>query len=78
MSIRLTFLIQWPEHEELQAAMLAVFQRNFGKKVSVITDCLEIFMERPSGLIANYKHHNALKFLIDVTPQGVISFISKA
>lgn len=35
-------------------------------------------MERPSGLIANYKHHNTLKVLINVTPQGVISFISKA
>lgn len=27
---------------------------------------------------SNYKHHNAIKFLIGVTPQGVISFISKA
>lgn len=27
---------------------------------------------------SNYKHHNTIKFLIGVTPQGVISFISKA
>ena len=27
---------------------------------------------------SNYKHHNTVKFLIGVTPQGVISFISKA
>ncbi|EDO43889.1 predicted protein [Nematostella vectensis] len=39
---------------------------------------------RPSSLIAramtwsNYKHHNTIKFLIGITPQGVISFISKA
>ena len=80
----LKFLIQWPEHEELQATMPVVFQRNFGKKVAVIIDCFEIFTERPSSLIAkamtwsNYKHHNTVKFLIGVTPQGVISFISKA
>ena len=84
MSVRLKFLIQWPGHEELQATMPVVFQRNFGKKVAVIIDCFEIFTERPSSLIAramtwsNYKHHNTVKFLIGVTPQGVISFISKA
>ena len=84
MSVRLNFLIQWPEQEELQATMPLVFQRNFGKKVAVIIDCFEIFTERPSSLIAramtwsNYKHHNTVKFLIGVTPQGVISFISKA
>ena len=27
---------------------------------------------------SNYKHHNTVKFLIGITPQGVISFISKA
>lgn len=41
-------------------------------------------MERTSSPIAramtwsNCKHHNSVKFLIGVTPQGVISFILKA
>ena len=26
---------------------------------------------------SHYKHHNTVKFLIGITPQGVISFISK-
>lgn len=84
MSIRLRFLIKWLEREELQATMPVVFQRNFGKKASVIIDCFEVFIERPSSLLAramtwsNYKHHNTIKFLIGVTPQGVIFFISKA
>ena len=26
---------------------------------------------------SNYKHHNTVKFLIGMTPQGYISFISK-
>ena len=84
MSTRLQFLIMWPAREELRKTMPLAFKRNFGDKVAVIIDCFEIFIERPSSLIAramtwsNYKHHNTVKFLIGITPQGVISFISKA
>ena len=58
------------------------FCESFGNKISSIIDCFEIFVERPSNLIASgqtwsqYKHHNTVKFLIGITPQGVISFIS--
>ena len=40
-------------------------------------------MEKPSDLLAraqvwcNYKHHSTVKFLIGITPQGKISFVSK-
>lgn len=84
MSTRLQFLVRWPEREELRKTMPLVFQQNFGNKVAVIIDCFEVFIDRPSSLIAramtwsNYKHHNTVKFLIGITPQGVISFISKA
>jgi len=63
--------------------MPSVFKENFGNRVSVIIDCFEVFIERPSSLIAramtwsNYKHHNTVKFLIGIAPQGSISFISK-
>lgn len=59
------------------------FKRKFSRCV-VIIDCFEIFMERPATLMAraqtwsNYKQHNTCKFLIGITPQGTISFISKA
>ena len=49
--------------------------------VSVI-DCFEIFIEKPSILLAKsvtwsqYKHYNTAKYLISITPQGVISYIS--
>ena len=39
-------------------------------------------MECPSDLLAcakvwsNYKHHSTVKFLIGITPQGSISFVS--
>jgi len=52
--------------------------------VVTIIDCFEVFIEGPSDLKAraqtwsNYKQHNTIKFLISITPQGSISFMSKA
>lgn len=82
--VRLKPLIHWPSREELQRTMPAEFRQYFGRKVAVIIDCFEIFIERPSNLLArahtwsSYKHHNTVKFLIGITPQGSVSFISKA
>ena len=53
-------------------------------KVATIIDCFEVFIERPSNLLArastwsSYKHHNTVKFLIGITPQGTVSFLSEA
>ena len=58
------------------------FRSNFMKCV-VIIDCFEVFCERPKSLKAgaqtysNYKHHNTVKFLIGIAPQGVITFVFK-
>ncbi len=57
--------------------------RKFFRSCAVIIDCTEIFMERPLDILAraqvwsNYKHHSTIKFLIGITPQCTISFISK-
>ncbi|XP_077866052.1 uncharacterized protein LOC144353333 [Saccoglossus kowalevskii] len=73
-----------PEREVLYKTMPMEFVKHFGKKVAVIIDCFEIFIERPSNLTAraqtwsNYKHHNTVKFLLGITPQGAVSFVSKA
>ena len=75
-------LIHWPDRDELKKTMPMSFRTHFGTKVAVIIDCFEVLIERPSNLKArcetwsNYKHHNTAKYLIGVTPQGVISFIS--
>ena len=59
------------------------FVEVYGKRVAVIVDCFEIFIERPSNLKArsqtfsHYKHNNTMKYLVGITPQGSISFISK-
>ena len=58
------------------------FKRKY-KCCVVIIDCFEVFIERPSSLKAraqtwsNYKKHNTVKYLIGITPQGTISFISQ-
>ena len=60
------------------------FRKSFGTKVVVIIDCFELFIERPSNLLAKaqtwsqYKHHNTVKFLIGIAPQGFVSYISTA
>jgi len=79
---RMKPLVKWPDHEELHKTMPMEFRKYFCKCV-VIIDCFEIFMERPKGLMAraqtwsNYKHHNTVKFLISISPQGSITFVSK-
>jgi hypothetical protein len=63
-------LILWPDREELQMSMPMEFRKYFGVKVSIIIDCFEIFIDRPSNLLAraetwsNYKHHNTVKYLM--------------
>ena len=84
MDIRLRPLILWPDRQELRQTMPECFRASFGEKVAVIIDCFEVFIERPSNLLAractwsSYKHHNTVKLLIGITPQGVVSFISQA
>ena len=59
------------------------FFRNY-PFITVIIDCFEVFIEKPTNLIgraqtfSNYKHHNTIRILIGITPQGSISFVSEA
>ena len=75
-------LVFWPNREELQLSMPMVFRQVF-RRCACIIDCFEIFIERPSNLRARaqtyskYKHHHTMKYLIGITPQGTVSFISK-
>ena len=58
------------------------FHDKFKDKVAVIIDCFEVLIERPSGLLtraatwSSYKHHNTAMFLIGITLQEVVSYIS--
>ena len=81
-AVKTSFLIQWPERDILHKTMPVSFRRFF-RNYCIIIDCTEVFIERPSDLLAraqvwsNYKHHMTLKFLIGITPQGTVSYISK-
>ncbi len=76
-------LIKWPDRETLRLTMLMSFRKVF-KRCAIIIDCSEIFVERPSDLLARaqvwslYKHHSTLKFLIGIIPQGTISYVSSS
>ena len=54
------------------------FQYALGKQETVIIDCFEVFIDRPTNLLARaqtlsiYKHYNAIKILIGSTPQGTV------
>lgn len=83
MASKLHSLILWPEREDLRSSLPMCFQTYFENCVSIFGS-FEVYIERPSDLKAqaqtwsNYKQHNTVKFLISITPQGRISFVSKA
>ena len=60
------------------------FMYYFGRKITVLIDCFEIFIKKPTNLLAraltfsNYQHHYTIKILIGITPQGTISYVSEA
>ena len=74
----------WPGREEIILATPVSFRQYFKTNVAVIIDYFEIFINKPSNLKARsatwsqYKHRNKIKFLIGISPQVVITFISKA
>ena len=78
----LNFLICWPDRDELRKTIPECFRGQFDKVV-VIIDCTEVYIERATNVLArsqtwsNYKSHNTVKYLIGITPQGTVSFVSE-
>ena len=81
MEARLSHLMKWPDREILRETLPSSF-RCFFNSCCVIIDCSEVFIEQPSDprtcaqVWSNYKHHSTIKFLIGITPQGTISYLS--
>lgn len=75
-------LVFWPNRDELMLSMPMVFRQVF-RRCACIIDCFEIFIEKPGDpraraqTYSNYKHNHTIKYLIGITPQGTVSFISK-
>lgn len=73
----------WPTREDVRRRLPKECRVPLFKNLRCIIDCSEVFIERPYGFTArsqtfsNYKHHNTLKFLIGITPNGAISYVSE-
>lgn len=82
LSRALAPMVRVPPNENIRAAMPDAFLRT--PKVTHIIDCTEIFIERSKDpevqamTWSNYKHHNTVKVLVDITPNGYIQYVSKA
>ena len=83
MYYRLSFLLKWPARDQLRKSDPYCFRQAFGDKVTVVIDCFELMAETPKGAknqiftYSSYKHHQTIKYLIGISPQGVIIFLSK-
>ncbi|XP_047124247.1 uncharacterized protein LOC124806968 [Hydra vulgaris] len=81
LSKELDSLILWPSRNTIRATMPNCFKQLY-PKVRTIIDCSEIFFETSSALDvqacmwSDYKHHATVKFLIAITPNGAISWLS--
>ena len=78
LDVQLAPLIRWPEHEDLWQTMPQCFQVAFGNKTTLIIDCLELFINRPSNLTAeaqtysNYKNHKTVKPMMEELHKEVL------
>ena len=83
LDTQLKWLIYWPDRDSIKKTMPFCYRPHYGLKVVSIIDCFELFIEKPANLHtkaitwSSYKHYNTAKYLISITPQGSISFISK-
>ena len=82
MDTCLKFLIMWPSRESVYSNMPQIF-RDLYPRTRCIIDCSEIYVVRPYTHLAraqtysSYKKHNTINFLIGITPNGAISFLSR-
>ena len=75
------WLIHWPDRNVIRRNLPSMF-RKYYPNCCIIIDCSELFIETPSALDiaatcwSNYKHHSTVKYLVGITPNGAISFLS--
>ena len=75
-------LIFWPPKERIHEHLPKDMEKYPNLRVTI--DCTEVFIERPRHLDlqaqtwSDYKKHNTVKVLIGISPNGAITFLSKA
>ena len=72
-------IIRWPEKEDLSISMTLCFMDKFEKKIKVIMSYLEQAKYLTARILTSstYKSRHTAKYLIGITPQSTIPFISK-
>ena len=79
--LELPLLFPFPSQSLIRKQMPKEF-KNY-PTTRIIIDCTELFIEKPSSLKtqsqtwSQYKHHNTWKVLVGISPNGVITFVSK-
>ena len=74
-------LVVWLPKEVILEHLPAKFKKHH-PKIRCVTDCSEVFIERPKAVDiqaatwSDYKKHNTVKFLIGISPTGFITFLS--
>ena len=77
----LSIVIAWPNDEANLKTLPNGFKKYF-PRLTGISDCTELFIDRLKNLKArakvysSYKKHSTIQFLIACTPHGSISFLS--
>ena len=75
-------LVVWPSEKSVRRNLPVAFRANYRNVVSII-DCFEIEIEKPENpkwqslTWSQYKKTNTIKYLVSITPNGIINFISK-
>lgn len=78
----LKMLNPFPNRDIIDRTMPSSFKIKY-PSTRIIIDCTEIFIQKSSSLInqsmtfSSYKHHTTIKFLVGITPSGLISFVSE-
>lgn len=81
MRLELAPMILWPSKKVIRDNLPNCFKKHY-PKVRCIIDCTEVFIETPSSLElqalfwSEYKHHCTIKFLVGITPNGLICYVS--
>ena len=74
-------LFLFPSQELVQKNMPKEFAQY--PTTRIILDCTELFIQRPSAMLAqsetwsDYKHHNTWKLLVGITPNGQVTYLSQ-
>ena len=74
-------LVRWLPRETVYSNLPSMFRGKY-RKTRCIIDCSEVYIERPKSVDeqaatwSDYKKHNTFKFLIAISPNGFIMFLS--